>query len=96
MVAWKLNPVTGEHRRLPPEEDPLAVLRKQIAELEAEVRRWKFNAEHWESVAHQTQLNMGRHHAEDAEKLRQVSGLVNHRRKTLLMADLLRILQPDD
>lgn len=92
MVTFRFNPASGELRRM--SRDTVEDLRQQVAELEQEVRRWRFNAGHWESVAHTTQANMGRHHREDKDTLARVWGLVDHRRKTLRMEDLWAILRP--
>lgn len=60
----------------------------RIAELEHEVRVWKFNARRWEDECSETRKNMARQAAGDRAALARVWGLIDHRRKTLRMEDL--------
>lgn len=64
----------------------------RIAELEREVRVWKFNAEGWERQNSETRRNMARHAAGDRATLSRVWGLINRDRKTVRMEDLREAL----
>lgn len=90
--TYRINMATGETSSTPYEDDRPA-LHARIAELEHDVKVWKWNSAHHEQKSIDITRNMRRQHAERQMRLKRVWALISHKRKTVRMEDLREALQ---